>query len=173
MGVNINILPWHNTKPLFCTGEYEVPLVGGVYTWDVNNLQSFSPIESLTSNALYIISQVSFSLDVSILDYQAATLQIPSVQFHQSAEGYAPLLRQRISAPSFLDQQEFIHPFLSKHSPNELKFSISGVLEQTPALIGKTTLTAAIMMTMYEITDDLYIKEFKKNGGLGMKYEGK
>lgn len=168
MGVNLNFIPWHQAKALFWVGEYQVPLVGGQYTWNIQNLQSFQPSFNLENNALYVISSVSFSCDVSVLDYQAAVNVLPSLQLHQGGEGFAPLLRQRIALPTFLDQQEFVQPFISKHRPNELKWSLTGSVTQTAALIGKAELNAAVMIVAYEITDDKFVAEFKQNGGLGM-----
>lgn len=165
MGVNLNILPWHTSKPIFAVGQEIAPLVGGKYVFS-NQLLEFSPPEIFTENALYIISQISFNCDVSVLDYQAAIVKNPTLMLHQSADGNTPLLRKQLVLPTYLEQQEFVHPFYPRHSPNHLNFSLRGEIAQTAALVGKTALKASIMVTYYEVVDDKFIQEFKRNGGL-------
>ena len=161
MSLNITNVPFHTSVPLQVIGRVSAPLVGGNYTF-AGRPNEMSPKESFTDNALYVMTKVSIACDVSNLDYQGAIVKVPEINFYSTGEARAPLVRKPIQAPVYYEAYDYTYAFQMKKDPSSLLFSVKGVIEQTPELLGKQELTFSVISQIYEIVDDDFIADFKK-----------
>jgi hypothetical protein len=155
MSINITELPFYSSVPLVVVGQETAILQGGGYTFS-GKRQNMTPPRSLLNNALYIVSAVSFTTDISILDFQSSINTNPAVNFFSSGQGGAPLGRDKIVCANYLEQFQYMYLFEPASTPNFLKFNITGELEQTPNLVGKNSLTATVTLSMMEVTNEKF-----------------
>lgn len=157
-------IPYNTSEPVQFVAAITAPLVAGEFVFP-NSIVSFNPQVNLLDNTLYIINSVSYSVNIPEADYQEALQSpMPSFQIFTSGTGNTPLWRSGFYLPRYFYDYNYIKAFLPKQSPNQLKIKIDGSLEQTAALtaLGIGDVTAFIALSVTEIKDDNYVKNFKE-----------
>jgi hypothetical protein len=153
-------IPFFKSSPLVLGAKIpSLPLAGGEYVWDITPT-ALVPKANLLQNSLYIVSSVSISVDISEEDWQAAIVTPPQLTLHRTASGLAPVLPLPIPFPMYLRQYSVVEGFTVDRGPDSLAARISGRVPFNADLSGKAQLTASVMVTIYEITDDAFIKQF-------------
>lgn len=153
-------IPFQKSPLVFFTGEFSAPLVAGQYEWAAT-LQDFFPQTTLTNQALYFFWDLDFTCDVGETDFQGAIVDTPLVSVYLSAKPNEPLFRQPFRCPKYYAAKPVQQGNQIQQTPNRLQFGVTGVLNQTAALLGKTAIKAIIQMTAYEITEPDYKRMFK------------
>lgn len=163
MSSSIVALPYSQARPLVIAGRLTAPLAGGAYTWD-GTITDSSPNVSLRAAFLYVLSSISFAADLDPADYSAAidptyaASPIPSFRILQ--RGGSSVLPDAIPVPMFFNDLGICFPFAPKTDANQIQFSALGRILQTPALIGKASVTLSVSAILYEISDPVWIKKF-------------
>lgn len=153
-------IPFGASPLVFFTGEFSASLLAGQYEWSAV-LQNFEPNRSLTNQAVYFFWDFDFTLDIDSLDFSGAIASTPLVSIYLSSKPNESLFRQPFRCPKFYDKKPILQGEQIRSTPNALQFGITGILNQTAALIGKNSIKAIVQMTAHEITDPDYKKMFK------------
>lgn len=180
MWVNKNQIPLGTANPIQLTYRETVTPILGLYTWSLSVNGLFAPRVDLNPNHLYAFQTVSFSADIEGFDYQAAidTTLNGGPRFHLSMESEAggAILNQPIPLPTFFDDSPFdmwkrnnktvgadfnsgALLLMNMRDSNQFIGSFEGRLIQTPALVGKGSITLIMRFSMLEVKDEKFARE--------------
>lgn len=163
MSASVVSIPYSQARPLILAGRLTAPLAAGAYTWDGSYFDA-SPGVELRSSFLYIVASLTFAADLDPADYSAAidptfsASPIPSFRILQ--RGGASVLADAVPAPAYFSDLGICYPFAPKVDGNRIQFSAQGRLLQTPALIGKASVSLAVSCVVYEVSDANWIRKF-------------
>jgi len=156
-------IPYSQSRPLVIAGRLTAPLAAGAYTWDGSLFPSV-PSVSLRAEYLYILASLSVAADLDPADYSAAidttytASPIPSVRILQRLG--QSVLPDAVPVPAFFADLGIVYPFAPKEGGNPIQFSGLGRLVQTPALVGKASVSLAVSAILYEVADPVWIQRF-------------
>jgi hypothetical protein len=148
-------IPFQKSPLVFFTGEFSAPLLAGQYQWAAT-LLDFFPQTTLTNQAIYFFWDFDFTCDIDADDYKGAIASTPLVSVYVSAKPNEPVFRQPFRCPKYYDGKPIYQGERIRSTPNRLQFGVTGILNQTAALLGKTSVKAIIQITAFEITDPDY-----------------
>ena len=172
-------IPYSKSPPVIFTYRRTAQLAVGQY--DFGGVSSsvvrteFTPSRPLLPNVLYMFDTISFAADVTEGDFQGAIATTPAFQVYNRAEAGAVALREAISLDAYLQVYPYRLAIMGSTTTNagsgngsfnRLLGSITGVLNQTVALVGKAEITMLVKMTAQEISDTEYIRQFT---GMGLR----
>lgn len=165
-------LPYWSSPPIQFVFEKSAPLLAGSYEW-LPVPAVLTPLRPIIDNALYFFRSISLAADISELDFESAITDTPKFYTYLSGDAKSVLFREPILMNKFYDQFDYRMTFLRSKGANQLFASFSGVLLQTAALIGKTSVTLKAVISAQEIVDDNFINEFQNRSYLqGNKERG-
>ena len=162
-------IPYFTSPPVQYVYRSTANLVFGAYTWADNPSPLYFPIAGsagavlrrVQSRALYYIRDITVKADIDKNDYPAAlSAPIPYLSLHLRSQGRTSLFREPFVVPSFLENfqyRQFVH---ITQDPEEMLGSFRGALIQTPALIGKASITLTAVLSVQEISDHEYVNRF-------------
>jgi len=153
-------IPFAKSPLLFFTGEFSAPLVAGQYQWSAV-LQNFQPATTLTNQAVVFFWDFDFATDVSEEDYAGAISSTPLVSIYMSSKPNEPVFRQPFRCAKYYDNKIIYQGRRVYSTPSVLQFGITGIINQTAALLGKTSIKAIIQISAHEITEPDYKKTFE------------
>jgi len=163
MGSSIVALPYSQSRPLIIAGRLTAPLFDGAYTW-AGDLTPSGPDVSLRASFLYVLTSLSFAADLEAADYSAAIdptyTESPIPSFRILQRGGSSILPDAIPAPMFFSDLGICFPFAPKTDANRIQFSALGRILQTPALVGKESVTLSVSAILYEVSDPVWIRKF-------------
>ncbi len=151
--------PFGKSPLTFFVGQVTAELVAGNFVFD-GALTSFLAPHPLVSKSLYFFWDFDYSVDAAEADYTGGILRAPLISIYESARPTQPVFRQPFPSPVFWHNKPIQQGFVNLVVPNELKFSITGLVKQTAALLSKETLVATVQFTAYEVTDQDYVGRF-------------
>jgi hypothetical protein len=155
----IEDLPYFSSPPVQFVYESPATVAAAMYTW--NDAPSpLTPLRNVMENAVYYIRSVSLFADIEEFDFQSALLITPTFQIFKPSEATVHLFKEPIIMNTFLMQYDFRAIYMTAKAADQILAAFNGVLVQTPALIGKTTVTLKAIISAQEITDDNFIKLF-------------
>lgn len=152
-------VPYGKSQLQFFVGQATGALDAGEYVFD-GTLQDFIVHAPLVPQSLYFFLDFDFSVDCAEADYTGAIQRVPLLSVYQSTNPQLPIFRQPFATPVFYRNKWILQGMRSLIAPNNLQFSLTGRVKQTPALLDKETLKATVQFTAYEITDPDFIKRF-------------
>lgn len=170
------VLFTYRVTALLAAGQYDF---GGVTT--PVQRTPFTPERPLLPNSLYLFDSLSFSMDVDQNDFQSAIAVLPTFAAYNQADAGAAALRESIALDKYFENYRYRLSVLGSQTSqaantdgrfNKLFGSVTGVVNQTPALVGKTSLTAIIKFTAQEITDKGFIRAFVEMGSRSARGTG-
>lgn len=144
-------MPYRHSPKLEWVGQTSVAPALGSFTFPGTTAIAFSPAIPLKARALYFLDEIDFDVNASETDFEGAVTQNAKLVLEESAGGI-PVLRYPFEMPSFLESAPIKQYFYPQAEPNFLQFRFSGVVAQTMALAGITSLKATIIIRAYEIT---------------------
>lgn len=150
-------MPYRHSPKLEWVGQTSVAPAVGSFTFPGTVAIQFTPLIQLKSRALYFLDEIDFSANTSEIDFDGAVTSNPKLVLEESSGGI-PVLRYPFEMPSFLDGAPIKQYFYPQAEPNYLQFRFSGVVAQTMALAGLTSLKVTIIIRAYEITQPLAIE---------------
>jgi hypothetical protein len=148
--------PYGKSPLTFFVGQAEAQLVGGNFVFDGAPLP-FIVRNPLISQSVYWFMDFDFSVDCAEADFTASISRVPLLSVYQSSNPTQPIFRQPFPTPVYFRNKWILQGIRSLTTPNELLFSLDGIVSQTPSLLGKSTLRATVQFTAFEITDPDYI----------------
>jgi len=157
----IEDLPYWTSPPVQFVYESTVAVAAGIYTW-ADAPSPLTPLRNIMENALYFVRSVSLISDISELDFEAALLITPQFQIYKPSEATVHLFKEPILMNKFYQQFDFRTVYLTAKSADQILATFTGVLVQTPALVGKALMTLKAVISAQEINDDNFIKIFKE-----------
>lgn len=163
MSSSVITLPYSQSRPLILAGRLTATLAAGKYTWN-GDLFDASPRVELKATSLYLLTSVTFAADLDAATYSDAidptytTSPIPSFRILQL--GGSSVLPDAIPVPFFFSDLGLCYPFSPKVNGNRIQFSAQGRLDQTPALVGKASVSLSISCLVYEVSDLNWINRF-------------
>ena len=163
MSGSVLSLPYSQSRPLILAGRLTAPLVAGVYTWDGSPFDAV-PAVTLRAEYLYILASVSVAADLDGSDYSAAidtsyaASPIPTVRILQRFG--QSVLPDAVPVPTYFSDLGILYPFAPRVQGNGVQFSALGQLVQTPALVGKPSVSLAVSALLYEVIDPVWIRRF-------------
>lgn len=157
----IEDLPYVSSPPLQFIYESEALLNLGQYVWN-ETPKPLITTRLLQPNVFYYFRNISLSADISELDFTGSIVTSPVLQFASASDAYAPLFRDAVTMNMFYSQFDYRFLWLSTKGDNTLRASFNGHIVQTPALIGKTSITLKAVLSAQEITDADFVKLLRK-----------
>jgi len=130
----------------------------GVYDWAVA-ANTDQAVMTLTGHNLYYLALMNFSATVDEASYLENIATAPRVQF-RSGQNKAALFGGSYPLAKFLTNNAIGAFFSSPQKSDTLTATFTGVLNQSASLISFPTITAALAMNVFEITDRKFIDEF-------------
>lgn len=162
--VSRDSVPYWSAPPVQFVYESTASLSLGQYTW-TDTPTELSPVRPIQDNDLYVLSSLTLTADISNDDFTAAINETPLFNFHLLGDSKAPFFREPIQMVTFLENFPFRLVWGPSRGSDQLLGSFRGVLDQTPALIGKTSITLKVIMAAQEIQDDAIVEDIKTNTG--------
>lgn len=174
----LNDIPYRTSPPLLFVYTEAASLAAGGYSWPLGGKAAFTPSRPLNANSLYLFKTVDFACDVDQADYQSAISTALSFSMYIQSDAGGPALREPIPLVKYFNTLPYILNILgtellgeayqndSGTSPaqgftfNRLMGDVNGVITQTPALLGKASITATLVFSVQEISDRNFIKDF-------------
>lgn len=155
-------LPYWGSPPVQYVYESTAQLAAGFYTWaDVPS--SLTPNRPVRPNVLYYFRNISMAADIAELDFTGAIVTVPQFNTHLVSDAVAPLFREPLLMNKFFDQFDYRLWWSSQQDNDRLRGTWAGVLQQTPALIGKDAITLKAIITAQEVSDEYYVNQFRTN----------
>jgi len=171
-------IPYRTSPPLLFVYTETANLIAGAYLWPLGGKAAFTPSRPINANSLYLFNTMDFACDVDQADYQSAVSTALSFSMYVQSDAGGPALREPVPLVKYFNTLPYILNILGSEllgeayqnasgvSPaqgftfNRLMGDINGTITQTPALIGKASITATMVFTVQEITDRNFISDF-------------
>lgn len=156
--------PPHLSNPVQFNYEQTASLSGGLYTFTLGR-NSFTPARPIIPHTLYLVNAVTFALDVDEADYLTALAgaDATKLQFslYMDSMGGSPLLREPLQLPTYFVQ--FAYQFAVMPTRKSFfKAGIEGVLQEHAGILGKSSLTAKIILSAVAISDRDFIRRYRQ-----------
>jgi hypothetical protein len=185
-------IPYRTSPPLLFVYTESAALVAGAYAWPLGGKATFTPSRPINANSLYLFKTLDFACDVDQADFQSAVTTALSFSMYLQSDGGSPALREPVPLVKYYNILPYVLNILGTEllgmayqnssgtssaqgfTFNRLMGDVNGTITQTPALIGKASITATIVLSAQEISDRNFIKDFvdrsesvraRKNGG--------
>lgn len=162
--VNRDSVPYWSSPPVQFVYESTASLSLGKYTWS-DTPSALSPDRPIQDNDLYVLNTMTLSADLAVTDFTSAISSTPLFNFHLVGDSKAPFFREPVQMVTFIENFPFRLVWGPSRGSDKLLASFRGVLLQTPALIGKTSITLKAIMSAQEIQDDTIVEDIKTNIG--------
>lgn len=167
-------IPYYTSPPLLFTFRQSATVAAGSYTFLQTALTPFTPSRPIQPNVLYMFETMTFAFDIDENDYFGAIATLPQFSMYLQSDASAPNLREPVVLSKYFSKLPYKlaiigSELLGQSSDtalqgfinNRLLGNITGVLTQTPALLGKATVTAIMIFTVQEVGDNDFITDFK------------
>lgn len=156
---DIHSLPFGKSPLTFFVGQVTGKLLGGNFVFDGTQTRFLAP-HPLVPQSVYFFWDFNFSIDAVESDYTGAIISVPLLSVYTQANPTAPIFRQPFPVPVYYENKTLYQGIWNHSSPNELLFSITGLINQSPELLGKSSLVATVQFTAFEITERDYVARF-------------
>jgi hypothetical protein len=184
MSGNRQDIPFASSPPVLFVYQQTVNIAAGMYSFLSTTKSAFTPNRPIMPNALYLFDTLDFAMDVAEIDYQGAIITLPQFSMYMQSDAVAPSFREPIPLVKYFNNLRYRLTLMgtelltSDSQPghtgtttaqgftfNRLIGNVTGVVGQTPALLGKVSMTATLALTAQEIVDDSFIAEFRSQAG--------
>jgi hypothetical protein len=146
------------------SAAFNIPTLGA-YNFAVVGNQD-RPVLAMNTNAIYLINRITIGATISQENYLSNLLLLPLMvlKYSKEAQRVYPL---SIPLVQFSDAQEAVAFFWSDKDGESLTMSIpAGILSQSAELIGVPSIKINISLSIFEITDNGFIQDFKNNNSI-------
>lgn len=168
-------IPYLTSPPLLFTFRQTAAVAAGSYTFPQATSIAFTPSRPIQPNILYMFGSVTFAFDIDENDYFGSIATLPQFSMYLQSDSSAPSLREPLQLAKYfpalpyrlaimgselLGQSD--NTALQGFQNNRLLGNVTGVLSQTPALLGKMSVTAILIFSVQEVSDNKFIEAFKE-----------
>jgi hypothetical protein len=158
-GISLEIPP--NSRPFTrsvrFTATYNTPSAPGQYLFSSDSKEFFK----LAGNTLYYIDSYEIGGDIAESEFSANIIEQPKLILSLNPQDYQ-LFKYPLPIPGYSDGR-YIPTFFSSTQGNDgvaLIGRLTGLLSQSPSLVGKTDINLDVTTNIYEISDDDFKSEF-------------
>lgn len=130
------------------TATFNVPTVGKYDFGIAANTNQFSL--KLSNQYVYLWERVNFSLDIPEDHFKSAINVAPQLIVTRK-QGGMPVFRKPFKFINYVDNLEILFLDTTLQQDDEYLFTFSGILNQTPDLVGIGAITALLQFNIYEI----------------------
>jgi hypothetical protein len=153
-------LPYWTSPPIQFVYESEASLTAGSYEWS-DAASPLTPDRPILTNALYYFRNISLAADIAELDYTGAIVTTPQFFTFLKSDAKSVLFREGITMNKFFENFDYRLVWSTQSGQEQLFAAFRGALLQTPALLGKSSITLKAIISAQEIIDDNYVRSFK------------
>jgi len=148
----------HKARFISTQNTFSALFLAGGYDFSVpaNTRQSVIPI---LPNTLYFLDNFSLGGNIAKEDFLSAINTVPLMILSLKGDKQA-IYERPIPLTSFYDNKECTAYCKSKQSNDELQISLSGILNQTAALVGVSPVILTVTFSVYAMDDKTYNAEF-------------
>lgn len=167
-------IPYLTSPPLLFTFRQTAAVVAGSYTFAQTTSIAFTPSRPIQPNILYMFETVTAAFDIDENDYFGAISVQPQFSMYLQSDANAPSMREPLQLVKYFPALPYKLAIMGSEllgqssntsaqgfQNNRLLGNVTGTLLQTPALLGKVTVTAILVFTVQEISDNRFLEEFK------------
>jgi hypothetical protein len=158
---NFNEVPLLASPPLIFLFRQTASLLAGAYEFAAGRTD-FSPVRPINPGTLYWFRALSVFADISEEDYQGAIVTMPTFTAYEQQEAGASFFREPVPLGAFYSALPFEYAKISTRSGNKMLGSIVGELQQTASLLGKTSVTISIVLSVQEVGDKRFSDSLQK-----------
>lgn len=168
-------IPYLTSPPLLFTFRQTANVAAGSYTFPQATTIAFTPSRPIQPNILYMFDSVTFAFDIDENDYFGAITTQPQFSMYLQSDAAAPSLREPLQLAKYLPALPYRLAVMGSEllgasddtalqgfQSNRLLGNVTGILSQTPALLGKMSITAILIFSVQEISDNKFVEDFKK-----------
>lgn len=134
------------------------PLIAGQYLFNPVKIP-FTPDFRISPNKLYFLHIFDFSLDISEIDFQSGVSSPLRLNIYYEKPVATPFFRGDILVSKYYSNYGILQ-YMRATQETQILISLSGTILQTPTIMNKTSLTANITFTVYEISDYVAIQQY-------------
>lgn len=148
------------------TSTFNAPTLGKYDFTNVAANQNQTVI-TMTSNSIYIIERVCFSMTIPEANYQESidlTIAAPRLTFKTQKTGHQ-IFPKPLPFVNYLDNLELLLFVPSNQSEDKIQVTFEGVLNQVPDTVGIAEIKAMLQMNIYEVQNNDWIRRFYNNPG--------
>jgi hypothetical protein len=152
-----------NTSNTFTAG-FNVPTPG---LYDFNTAANDArPVISLNTNAIYLINRITIAGTIPQDEYLFNIVTLPRMILKFSIENQR-VYSMSLPVVQFVDDLEAVAFFWSDKAGEKLTMSITtGQLSQDAFLVGTASVKLNVLLTIFEITDNGFINDFKRDNSI-------
>lgn len=146
------------------TATFNAPVLGA-YDFNVAG-NTNRPVLAMNTNAIYLINRITVGGTISQEQYLSNVNILPLMvlRFFKESQRVYPL---SIPLNQFLDGSEAVAWFWTDKDGESLTMSVTtGRLNQDASLIGRVNVKLTISLSIFEITDNGFIQDFKNSNNL-------
>jgi hypothetical protein len=100
--------------------------------------------------------------DVDEGDYLSAITTLPVFQMYLKGTGKQILFREPVAIAKYFQNFDYRLCWFTQREDDELYCAIAGELQQTAALIGKTSIFLTVVISAQEVVDSSFVKRFRE-----------
>lgn len=156
----IEDLPYWTSPPVQFVYESRAFLAGGIYTW-ADAPTALTPVRPIRENVIYYFREVSLAADISELDFTGAIITTPQLFMFKESDARHVLFREPLIMNQFFKSMPYRFSWETNQVNDQLFAAFRGVLNQTPALVGKASIVLKVDVFAQEIVDDNFNNSFK------------
>lgn len=167
----IQTITW-KSLPLQPVNRFSAGFAAGVYDFSLNPGNANQVVIPLNKQYIYLIDSISFSASIPEADYLEAITTVPEFSFKFLRTPYN-IYPFPIQGVQYLRGENFNFWFSTDKENDALLISMTGVLTQTPALVGVANIFAQFSEVMYQESNGDKIKAMKEKtcGNIGAFYQ--
>lgn len=153
-------LPYTSSPPIQFVYRQTSTLTAGNYPFSVTTPQQLATVRPLIANSLYYFRSVTVVADIDEGDYLSSITDIPTFQMYALSTGKQILFREPLSIAKYFQNFDYRLVWQTQREDDQFYCAINGNLKQIDSLIGKTTITISVVLSVQEIVDTAYIMRF-------------
>jgi hypothetical protein len=149
--------------------RFSAPLLLGQYNFGIAANTDIQLLK-MQSNSVYLIERVSFfgqADEADWLESMDTAANFPAYRLHYQNDDSNSLFPEPIQCVNYVDNAEQLVFFRSTRDNENLLISFSGIVNQVAGMVGLDPLLCQVNFTLYQVTDEPWIKKFINPEGLG------
>lgn len=152
-------LPYFSSPAVQFVYKQTATLAAGSYIFASAPAQ-LTPPRPVMQNVVYYFRSLTISADIAENDYLSAITNVPTFQTFLKGTGRQIHFREPIVIAKYFQNFDYRLCWITQREDDEIFGSINGTLNQTAALIGKSSITISVVISVQEVVDQNFVKRF-------------
>lgn len=152
----------NSTRVRYPVIRFSAPLLLGQYNFGIA-ANTDQLLFRMQANSVYLIERFSFfaqAAEADWLESMDTAANFPAYRVHYRFDEANSLFPDPIRCVNYVDNAEQLVFFRSTREDEELLISFFGVVNQVAGMVGLDPLLAEVNFTIYQITDEAWIRRF-------------